>query len=222
MKHIMFDIDGTLVDSFQFDELCYIEAVKDCLDVRIGSDWHTYPHVTDRGILMETKRRYGISESVDELEKVVKPSFIAKVSSHLAEHGLEAIPGAREFLKELSDKSDAVVSFATGGWRESAELKLQAAGIPFDAHSFASSNDHFSRIEIMKVAEQKARNQLSKEGTGELKLLATPIYFGDADWDKRACEQLGYQFVLIGNRTQHEQQLSDFSDSARLKKMLLL
>ena len=49
----MFDIDGTLVNSNDFDEECYLKAAETVLSVKISSDWENYEHATDSGILNE-------------------------------------------------------------------------------------------------------------------------------------------------------------------------
>ncbi len=51
---IIFDIDGTLVDSSEFDGKLYIAAIRDVLgNIVIRSDLHDYPNQTDTGILMD-------------------------------------------------------------------------------------------------------------------------------------------------------------------------
>jgi len=76
------------------------------------------------------------------------------------------------------------LSIATGGWEETALLKLQSAGIDVSGIPIASSNDHYARIEIMKMARVKASACESFPVT----------YFGDAAWDQKACRELGYNF----------------------------
>jgi hypothetical protein len=51
MHLVMFDVDGTLVDPAGFDAELYVEAVRSVLDISIGSDWNSYEHVSDSGIL---------------------------------------------------------------------------------------------------------------------------------------------------------------------------
>jgi beta-phosphoglucomutase-like phosphatase (HAD superfamily) len=54
MHLIMFDLDGTLVDSTKVDSGCYLQALVDVFGFdldRIDRDWGNYPHVTDAGIL---------------------------------------------------------------------------------------------------------------------------------------------------------------------------
>ena len=49
---VIFDIDGTLVESSGFEDDLYVAAVRDVLgDVCIRKAWNTYRHVTDTGIL---------------------------------------------------------------------------------------------------------------------------------------------------------------------------
>ena len=39
----IFDIDGTLVESFGFDDACYISAIREVLgEVHIHDDWSKY------------------------------------------------------------------------------------------------------------------------------------------------------------------------------------
>lgn len=211
MQNLMFDIDGTLVNSFGFDEACYVASVEEVLGITIETDWHNYPHVTDSGILRETKRRFNVSVALEDLESQVKPIFIKKVAQHLHQNGLAEIPGASEFLRLVVSDSHTSVAIATGGWRETAELKLDAAGIDFGSISIASSNDHHSRIEIMKSAAQSF---------GQTRSETRPTYFGDAVWDRLACESLDYNFILVGDRTSHVNNIKDFSDTALVYEML--
>ena len=41
MHLVMFDIDGTLVDSAGFNAKLYVEAVRGVLNVDIDSDWNS-------------------------------------------------------------------------------------------------------------------------------------------------------------------------------------
>ena len=48
----IFDIDGTLVESFGFDDACYISAIREVLgEVHIHDDWNVrlYQHFENTG-----------------------------------------------------------------------------------------------------------------------------------------------------------------------------
>lgn len=54
MINVIFDVDGTLVDSYGLDTELYCRAVNEVLgQASIRKDWAEYTHVTDAGILAE-------------------------------------------------------------------------------------------------------------------------------------------------------------------------
>ena len=197
----MFDIDGTLVDSYNIDSQCFIDAVKDVIGLSINSDWSTYQHVTDSGILDEILRSEGCSNS-EEIKAKVKQHFLKNLEASIADQPIKEVSGADTFLKLLQSMSNVVVSLATGGWRESAILKLNSAGINFSSIPLASSNDHYSRTEIMKLAANSA---------GNIQYPCT--YFGDGVWDKEACGHLGYNFVLVGSKFVHSPSIMNYQSA---------
>lgn len=206
MQSIMFDIDGTLVNSFEFDEQCFVEAVQEALNIDVDTCWESYPHVTDRGLLIEILKRAGHSMSIDECEAKVKPLFVKKVNAHLVKNGLEPVSGAAELIHQLKCNSKVALSLATGGWLETAMTKLHAAKIDVTGIPIASSNDHYRRTSIMRLALERSGVESSASGK--------TIYFGDAVWDQAACQKLGFSFVLVGSRVQHDPSIGDFQDRA--------
>ncbi|WP_281543901.1 HAD family hydrolase [Grimontia sp. SpTr1] len=201
MQHIMLDIDGTLIQSYEFDEKCFMDAVHEVTGIAIKNNWATYPHVTDRGILQTFIERQAPQYSLEELENRVKPVFVQNIEQTIKESPAIEVKGAKRFLLNILNNNDYIVSVATGGWGETARLKLQSAGFDTDNLIIASSNDHHARIEIMAIAQAKA--DPSK---------GLPItYFGDAMWDVNACKTLGVNLVIVGERVQHHQRISDYS-----------
>jgi len=52
MKLVMFDIDGTLTQTEQIDEVSFVQALQEVFGfTEINTDWATYPHCSDSGIL---------------------------------------------------------------------------------------------------------------------------------------------------------------------------
>lgn len=73
MTAIIFDIDGTLIESMKFDSEIYIQAVKKVLgDVFIHDDWGKYNNVTDPGILNQILKENYISEAKQKAIEVRK------------------------------------------------------------------------------------------------------------------------------------------------------
>lgn len=200
LHHVMFDVDGTLVQSYDFDARCFIDAVKEVLNVAIDSNWSRYKHVTDTGIVDEIIDLNNLGNRKDKLREEIKHTFVRKIAKRIKEKPAQEVPGASSFLSRLNSMDNIALSIATGGWYESALLKLNSAGISVSHIPMASSNDHFSRTEIMKIARSRAYTDDTIKCT----------YFGDAAWDKKACHELGYNFVLVGNRVDHHQCINNF------------
>lgn len=195
----MFDIDGTLVRSYDLDSICYIDAVREVTGICVDPDWSKYHHVTDAGILEEIVEVNGLSYRKKIHEKV-KAIFIKKLERSISKQSVQEIPGAASFLARLNAMSNVTVSLATGGWYETAALKLTSAGIDYSAFPMASANDSSSRTEIMKIAVSRVANAKNWPCT----------YFGDGIWDKRACEELGFNFILVGNRFKNQANILNF------------
>lgn len=198
--HVMFDIDGTLVESCEFDAACFSAAVYEVTGINLDADWSKYKHVTDIGILNEIIFENDLAERQQGICREIKSVFIKKIKRHIQSESISEVPGAGSFLNLLRSMQDVTISLATGGWYESAVLKLDAAGIDFADLCITSSNDHFSRIEIMKISIAKVANGSDVATT----------YFGDGGWDKEACEALGLNFVVVGSKVVHDQKIEDF------------
>ncbi|MCG8517976.1 MAG: HAD family hydrolase [Pseudomonadales bacterium] len=202
MHLVLFDIDGTLVESYDFDTECFQAAIQDVLGVTIGPDWGHYHHVTDSGILAEVIDGLGFQPDSERITAEVKERFLSRVADYISCHAVSPIPGAQAFLSQLMERKNVAVAFATGGWSESAKMKLDAAGLTFSSVPLASSSDHYSRTEIMRLAERRAGKSPYDSMT----------YFGDGPWDQKASEALGYNFVAVGDRIASPKSVRDFTD----------
>lgn len=199
--HVMLDIDGTLLQSYEMDEQCFVDAVRETTGLEISTDWRSYPFVTDRGILKTFIEKQGLKYSLAELESIVKPAFIRNVQQHVKTSPAQEVSGAKKFVSYLLDSDEYVVSIATGGWGETAKIKLKSAGFETEKLVIMSSNDHYSRIKIMELAKSTI-NQIDNY----------PVtYFGDAEWDLEACKELAVNVVIVGDRVNHYQRIQDFN-----------
>ena len=168
---VIFDVDGTLLQSSLFEDYLYIAAVRSLLgDVLIRRNWGEYDHVTDLGILREICAENRVPPG--DCEDHIRSRFGALMSDHLNRFGPCApIPGAIQFLNELRASPDFQIGIATGGWGHIARMKLSGAGYDLTGIPVASSDNGFERIRVM-----------------------------DAEWDQRASEQLHWRFIGVGSR----------------------
>ena len=54
MDLVIFDVDGTLVDSVGVDDRCFVQAFDDALGIRVAqTNWLEYQYQTDSGLARE-------------------------------------------------------------------------------------------------------------------------------------------------------------------------
>ena len=207
----IFDIDGTLVESFGFDDACYISAIRQVLgEVYIHNDWSKYKNVTDTGSLRQIMEENKIQE-VGQVEEV-RTKFGELIQQYFLNGG-KCLPkeGAVHLINKLLAVEDYEVGFATGGWRHTAKMKLRHAGFNLKNAILTSSDDGDKRVVIMK----KCLLQLSH-------CFQRVVYIGDAEWDMQATQELGWHFIGVGARLKGkcEYWVEDFSSYNTFMKML--
>jgi phosphoglycolate phosphatase-like HAD superfamily hydrolase len=193
MDLVMFDIDGTLTETTKVDEECFVRSFKDVFGfVDIDTDWSHYPRTTDSGIFHNVyASRVGRSPTAQDVSRF-RERFIRLLAAASSRSPFASVAGAAQLLSRLSRSSTHRVSLATGGWRDSAHLKMTSAGMCFDGYPAASADDALDRESIMKLSLQRATEQYRE-------VFACVVYVGDGVWDARACRGLGIPFIGIGS-----------------------
>ena len=207
----IFDIDGTLVNSFGFDDACYISAIREVLgEVYIHNDWSKYKNVTDTGSLRQIMEENKIQEA-GQVEEV-RAKFGELIRQYL-QNGGKCRPkeGAIHLINKLATADGYEFGFATGGWEHTAKMKLRHAGFNLKNAILTSSDDGDERVTIMKKC-------LLQLGHGFQRV----VYIGDAEWDMQATQELGWHFIGVGARLKEkcEYWVEDFSSYNTFMKML--
>ena len=192
MPLVMFDIDGTLTETMKVDEECFVRSFKDVFGFAdIDTDWSHYPRPTDSGIFHDVfTSRIGRSPTAQEVSQF-RQHFIQLLAAVSSQFPFAPVAGADRLLSRLAQGGPHRVSLATGGWRDSARLKMASAGMCFDDHAAASADDALDRESIMRLSKQRASERYGES-------FACTVYVGDGVWDARACRSIGIPFIGIG------------------------
>ncbi len=195
MHLLMFDIDGTLTQSCDVDSRCFADALCEVLGIgSIDTDWSNYRYRTDSGIAQEIiTKQLGRPARAEELA-AVKTSFVQRLRLALDNDPAEcqATAGTEEILEWINNQPRLFFAVATGGWSESAQLKLANAGLKVAENIFASSDDAVSREGIMRIAETRARSAYRVDKFDSI------TYVGDALCDLEATQACNYSFIGVG------------------------
>ncbi len=189
MTTYLFDIDGTLARSNDLDERLFARAIEEVLGVAgISTDWASYHETTDEAITRELIQMHRAGDDADQLVAATRARFIEMVRADLADlqRTITPVPGVPRVLDDLASQDGAAVGMATGGWPESAKLKLDTVGVNYAAHHLSTCADHPHRYAIIRHALER----LGRSTDGA-------VYFGDGIWDARASKRLGIGFVGV-------------------------
>ena len=218
----IFDIDGTLCDTFNVDDECFCAAVSQVLTIPVVlSSWEGAPHITDAGIADWLWRQHlNRSPTADEIQALANAYEVALARElQAAPHRFSVIGGVPALLDHLfAARWD--IAIATGGWSRLARLKLAAAHIP-EALLLASSDDSYDRFEIFRLARDRAVQRRKSYH-------AKTVLVGDGTWDVQVAAAHGWCFLGVGKAQRAERLLAegasavveDFSDLPRVLDLL--
>ena len=197
MNLVMFDMDGTLTDTVVLDDNCYVRAVEQALGMQnIVTDWESYPHASSSGCLYEIARRARGHGPTSAESEAVQRRLLALMDDLAERHNKRTreIPGAAACVQAVLDAGHAV-AIASGDWEITARHKLASARIPFERLPSAYCDVSHVRTEIMQAALARARAHHSGAAFDRI------VYVGDGAWDVRACRELAWPLVGIGQGT---------------------
>jgi phosphoglycolate phosphatase-like HAD superfamily hydrolase len=197
MHVVLFDIDGTLTHSQSIDGEIYLDSLSKAFGFTdVISDWSSYRHTTDSGILQEIfETRAGRAPTPAEVADF-RSRFVDSVTLAAARDAFREVTGAGRILRHLLSQPLHHVGLATGGWSDSARCKLRSVGIQFDAFLSATADDAISRESIMETAIQRLVARAGGRRADSV------VYVGDGIWDARACRRLGVPFIGIATGSQ--------------------
>ncbi len=187
---IVFDVDGTLVDGSRQEQSCFMQALRDVTGIPFtDSAWTHFPEVTAKAVVHQIHSDLPLDE-LEKIEKQVSQSFHRYLVQQHQRNDQSFIPieGAIELIATLQEHEDFSVAIATGDWFETIHFKLSAAGFSVSDIPMATSSDHYSRADIIRLAVERADCSIDEA-----------IYVGDGTWDLRATQTLGIPFIGVGH-----------------------
>ncbi len=196
MKLAVFDIDGTLTETNEVDDECFVRAFATSHQITdIETDWTKYNHVTDSGIASEIiNQRLGRSPKEEDF-LTFKNRFIENLNEFASKDKtlFAEVSNAKAMLEKLSLEKDWAIALATGSFYDSAKLKLKKAIINIKDFPIATADDAVSREEILQTAIKKS---LEKYGLTKFEKI---ISIGDGVWDVRTAKNLDLDFIGIAS-----------------------
>jgi len=162
MNLIVFDVDGTLLNSTGVDDECYQKALHHAHGIAIDEfSWENFKDVTDQGVtedILATK--LGREASLKELKAVEKAmgEFVWEESKNRPKKFTPA-PGIEKYLEALIQRKDIGFCLATGAWEDSARAKLVhlSGFLDLEKIPWQHASNIRRRADIVKASVEKAK-----------------------------------------------------------------
>ena len=197
MRLVLFDIDGTLLNSGGMGRA----AMQHALGAVFGSPGHPsyrYDGKTDKQIVRDTMRLEGHSDAhIDSrMEKLIGLYLDGlETGAKSGKFHIRPLEGVVELLDALEAREDVVLGLLTGNVEPGARVKLTAAGLDperFRINAFGS--DHEDRPQLPAIAQRRASETLGLDIAGE-----RIIVIGDTPADIDCGRALGARAIAVAS-----------------------
>ena len=214
---VLWDIDGTLVDSAGLGREAFLEAVERVTGLR-PTRVVPFAGRTDLEIavdLLRTVDRDGDERLLERFGAALEEGLAAR-AAELRERG-RALPGALESLRRLGRQPGLLQSVLTGNIAPNAALKLSSFGLDrhVDLEIGAYGSDHMMRGELVAVARRKAARKHGVEFPGKQVVLV-----GDTPLDIAAAREGGARAVGVATGPYDERALAEAGADAVLPDLI--
>ncbi|WP_298418742.1 HAD hydrolase-like protein [uncultured Kordia sp.] len=191
---LVFDIDGTLLDSENVHQTGFVKAMKAIGVSSVNTNWESYTHLTDSYI---AKENYEIVINRGFSNQILT-RFEDEFLKEILDASVTEIQGADAFLNKILTETNYGVCFATGSLLKPAILKLNRANIRYDKELLVTSSHYLTREEIVNAAIAKAKTYFG------VKKFKRVISLGDGIWDVKTAQNLNLEFIGIGEKNKEK------------------
>jgi phosphoglycolate phosphatase len=195
MYAVLFDIDGTLLQSGGAGQLAFAEAFAQEFGVDELSGDVPFAGRSDRAISLDLMQVHGVDPSEANWQRF-RDAYLGRLPAALAKRQGRVLPGVVKLLQELSRHEHALIGILTGNIREGAHHKLVHYGLRehFAFGGYGDECHHRDDIAAMAAAEAKRhgadRHGISLELTGAMVI-------GDTVHDVTCARAIGAVAVAV-------------------------
>ena len=150
MRLVLFDIDGTLIDSGGAGVRALDLAMKDLFAIENAFRGITLAGRTDTQIIKDGLRKHALSE--DDMIGAVIHAYLRYLSREIHNDKRHVKPGIHEILAELQTLHHLSTGLLTGNLEKGARIKLEPFGLNEYFASGAFGSDDEDRNKLLPVA----------------------------------------------------------------------
>ncbi len=197
MRLVLFDIDGTLLNSGGVGRASMQLALTEIFG-SAGDPAYRYDGKTDKQIVRDVMRLEGhTDEHIDSRMTTLLDRYLdgLKESIESRKFHVRPLEGVLEILDALEARDDVVLGLLTGNVETGARAKLSAAGIDpdrFRVNAFGSDHEH--RPQLPAIAQRRFGETLGIAVAGE-----KVVVIGDTPADIECGRELGARAIGVAS-----------------------
>lgn len=154
---VLFDIDGTLIDTGGASDRAWRRAFEELYDVAVEIDKHTGAGMTDPQVgLLAFRTTLGREPSRREFAQLMAQRLRFLPDEVERSPGFRTMPGVEPLLEQLIDQG-VLLGLTTGNVEAAAHIKLSRARLNAFFSFGGYGSDSSDRIELTKRALERAR-----------------------------------------------------------------
>lgn len=205
MHVILFDIDGTLLNSGGAGQAAMEAAIAELFGPQRAIEGISFAGRTDRGIIEDIFRYYGFPLHA-EMRVQFLDTYLRHLPNELDRHPGLILPGVAEILAHLHARNDVTLGLLTGNVLEGARRKLTHFGLHeyFDFALGAFGDFHACRNDVARRAWEIVREIPEIGGLLE----PNQIWIvGDTPADIQCAKAIGARSLAVATGTYDRAQL---------------
>ncbi len=208
MRLILFDIDGTLIDTGGAGGWAMRLAVESEFERLPSSEGVAFAGRTDRAITSELFRLHAIEDTRDNWERF-QNRFLQHLAPCLQQRSGRVLGGVVPLLDYLAERSDTQIGLLTGNLRHAARVKLEHFGL----HEYFMVDDkpaiggfgdaHHDRDDVAREALASAQRHVGDRVAWE-----SVWVIGDTPLDIQCARAIGARILAVATGVHSAEQLS--------------
>lgn len=192
VRLVLFDIDGTLIQSGGAGEKAFAEIARTVFNLPNGTKDLHFAGRTDPAILREMFERHGVATTRENFEKFFD-AYAARLRTMIAEIAGRVLPGVERWIGELQRMAEPpLLGLLTGNIRRGAQIKLTHYKLWHHFSTGAFSDDAENRCDIAAIARDRGSKLLDRKLSGDEVLV-----IGDTEHDITCGQSIGARVLAV-------------------------
>ena len=225
-KLVLFDIDGTLMDTDGAGNEPFVQALTEVFERSFSAEGYSSSGKTDTQIALELAEQFGVSreEAMPRLPEV-RERYLEKFEPALAAIQPTVFPGVPELVAAVSEHEDCVNGLLTGNFEPAGWMKVGRIGLT-DAFEMGSFGDDApARSDLPDKAVQNVLDLTGRKFEGK-----DIVIIGDTPNDVACGRHLNVKSIAVATGNFGEAELeaaqpdhlfADFADTWRVVEAIL-